>query len=174
MADKIKNGRYVAKLLDYGIGVSKTGNAQALVMFKYKDNDGDSHDLTWFGSFHPNAAEFTCKSLVTLDFKGDDPSVLADGIKSGVLNANKEVELVVEWETYNGKENARIKYINEVGASKFQNKLSKPEAELKFTGMNLGAVFAEIRQNKRVDTKVKNHAPGADNQGVDVDEKIGF
>jgi len=165
MGNKITEGSFKARVLDYGLTVTRAGDPQAGVMFKFKDHDGDTHDITWFGSFKEKAKPFTCASLVTLGFTGDDPAVIADGPKSNALKLDKTVEIVVKFEEYNNKTTARVAFINECGMNRFQNTMKKAEANLKFDGMNLGAEFASAREKLRTE--------GGPN-GVDANEKIPF
>lgn len=173
MADKPKNGSFKAKIMDYGLSANKEGLPVAVVMFKYKDDDNDTHDVTWFGHFKGGAAEWTCKSLVTLGFKSDDPSILANGPSSNQLDMEKEVDIKCGWERYNDKDTFKVQFINESGMSRFQNKMEKPEASLRFQGMDLGVHFAEARDKTRQTqnaANIKNSAP----PGIDTNENIPF
>lgn len=175
MSNEIKAGPYRAKVIDYGIGATKKGEPQAVVMFRFADADGDSHDLTWFGYFSEKARPYTAKNLVTLGFKGDNPGALVKGKGSGVLDEMKEVEIVVGWDTYTNPETGeqkgrwRVNFINEIGASRFNNLMEANEVALKFQGMDFGADFAAARAEAKVSSApVKNHAPTAGSPPADV------
>lgn len=150
MANEIKAGTFKAKVLDYGLAAGKNA-PQAVVMIKFQDADKTTHDLTWYGSLSDKAKKFTCASLVTMGFQGDDIRTMVAGKGSGVLSETKVFEVVVKWDTYvntdTGEEKGsfKIAFINEVGASGFRNLMSKGEVALKFQGMNFGADFAAAR-----------------------------
>jgi hypothetical protein len=160
MAEKIREGNFSAKVIDYAITASKSGDPMACVLFKLVDHDGDSHSLSWYGSFKGGAAKWTCKNLALLGMKGEDPAVLAEGFGNGALNTEMDFEVVVQYETWNEKTFPKIKFINLPGSSKFQNKMDKGEAKLKFQGMDFGGHFAEAREEMP--------------KGIDSSEEIPF
>ncbi len=172
MSNEIKGGTFKAKVLDYAISASKNGTPQACVLFKYKDDDGDTHDISWFGSFHENAKEYTVRDLVTLGFSGNDPSVLAQGVGNGALNTTEEIEIVVGFKEWNNKTYPEVRYINEPGGSKFRNKMELGEAKMKFNGMNLGAEFAEARQGRATPAPGKSGPNMAPKFGANEDPKF--
>lgn len=77
----------------------------------------DGETLNWVGWLSEKAIERTMQTLVeTLDFNGDDEVVPGtSNLKTTSFNTTKEVELVVELETYEGKTRPRIKWVNLLG-----------------------------------------------------------
>lgn len=143
-------GSYPAKIIDYGIWKGAKG-PQAVVMFEYRMADGQVKNITWFGSFNGGAREFTVESLVRMGFTGKNGAELNGGKGSNVLNESMEFEIVIDNETYQGKTNARVKFINLPGGSdRFRQKMAeRGEAAVLMGGLNLEADFMAARQKTK-------------------------
>lgn len=144
MAKQVTAGKYIARVLNYGIGNTKAGDPQAIVQFQFKDNDGDQHSLTWFGSFKEKALPYTLDALLYCGMKGNDPAELAQGIDGGALDLNQEVQIVVEEQTDDkGRVVPKISWVNRLGGNAFKNAITFDQAKSKLAAMNLkGAVMA--------------------------------
>ena len=137
-------GKHNAKITDYGISSTQSGKPQVFIKF----NNG----LTWYGTFKKNDGEpnqVTFKTLITCGFKGTDIMALADGPSGGVLNTDKELELVVENEVYNGQERQKIKFINDPSMG-MQNKLDRSGAAKVMGGENFAGELLKMRQEMGV------------------------
>ena len=101
----LKSGNYIAKVVSHATSETKSGAPQAVVTFSL----GENQKITWYGSFKEGKAqEITFKSLLAMGLKGNNPA--------GDLEIGKEVEIVVEIEPdLNGKDHARVKFINPLG-----------------------------------------------------------
>lgn len=102
----IPAGRHRARAREGSLTQAKTGTPQVYVGFELLDMPGRS--ISWYGYLSEKAEERTIEALRTAGWTGDDISRL-DGL------GDSEVELVVEWEEYEGKLRARVKFINAMG-----------------------------------------------------------
>lgn len=141
----IKPGTYKAKIKDYGYSQKEGKEPSAMVQFQLID---DGHTITWFGSFNGGARPITVKILVeTLGFSSDSPEDLYKGAGSFVLNEDREYDLVIEDNTWNGVTRPKIKYINISGQTRQMEKLSQSESKLVVGGMNLKADFLAAKHS---------------------------
>ncbi len=104
-------GRHHVQVVGHVLGRSGTGTPHIAVLFE--DVNGDR--VTWYGYLTDAAMERTVRSLQVL---GWDP--MADGGRIEQLNgtqrlAGAEAEIVVEMETFEGKTQPKVKWVNEVG-----------------------------------------------------------
>lgn len=111
----IKPGVYTAKVIDYGVPDLKPGkHPQVMMQFEF-DYEGAKQRIRYFGSLHPNASDYTIKSLLNAGFRFDSLEPLTGP------NAfdGRECQIVVEHHEYEGKVSARVKWVN--GASSFKS-----------------------------------------------------
>lgn len=146
-------GTHRAKIVNYGVAVSKGGHPQVAVDFEWKtpydtthmggDKGLNTHKLTWFGSLHPNAAQYTIETLILLGLKNDDLTQLVDGPGTQALNLAKEFEIVVAEDFYDGKTYTKIKYINEIGGNKWRG---MEPIQAKTSLSSLTGLVSQVRQ----------------------------
>lgn len=130
----IKPGKYKAKATRGGIGKSKNkGTLQVGIEFEFMTTGGELETLWWMGYLTDAAKERVYNTLALLDFKenyvetpGENGTMFADD----ALDKNKEVEIVVEMEEYEGKSRPKISWVNALGGSRFSG---LPSIELKST-----------------------------------------
>jgi hypothetical protein len=79
---------------------SKKGTAQVAVSLRT-----EAGDITWIGYLSDAALPYTEANLATMGYDGES----ASSVKGA------KIQIVVEHETYEGKPQARVKYINEPG-----------------------------------------------------------
>lgn len=150
----ITEGRKTAKALGIRRVISpEKGTHSYQVAFQF-DEAGQPTKLFWNGWLTEGAVENTFKTLVqVLEFNGNEDVVSVPGgdINEGMLadqdciNRNKEVELVVENETYEGKTRARIKFVNNLGGGQFAG--CSPEAVRSVNAqLNTRALFLSLKQ----------------------------
>ena len=142
MSIEIHPGKYMARIVNYGLRDSKNNGVMALVEMEYKDSEGDPHRVLWRGAFAGQATQYTLKTLLICGLDRD-VSAMADGPESGVLNLQKDLMITVEPEHYEGKTYYRIAWINEPGLS---NLLSRAEAAQRLNGMNIQGELAALRK----------------------------
>jgi len=160
----INAGTYIGKLKNYGIKISGSGKPQIACQFQIIE-DETVHNITWFGSFNEGRAqEMTIKTLMSVFELMCEPSeieammdrIASQGIESGLLNTDKDYQLVIEHDTYNGKTNAKVKWVNNVGSGQKFEKL----AGGMFKGLNLaGTVAAFKAENPGLAKPKKDVAP---------------
>jgi hypothetical protein len=178
---KIQPGTYEARVSDYGIGTVKDGAPQVMVLLNYKDQDGDSHDVTWFGSLKEGKAqEITLKALLTMGFAGDDVAALADGIHSNLLDAVTPVSIVIEEHEYQGKKSMRVQWINSMGGKTMEKRIEKSQAKILMGALNLKGQLAMLREQQPKAPQKKSggshpFAPGSDvDTGFDPGSDFGL
>lgn len=139
----INPGTYKAKIKDYGYSQKEGKEPSAMVQFQLEEG----HTITWFGSFNGGARPITVKTLVeTLGFSSDNPEDLFKGAGSFVLNEDREFELVIEDNTWNGVTRPRVKYINISGQTRLAEKLNESQAKVAIGGLNLKGDFLAAKQ----------------------------
>jgi hypothetical protein len=156
--NQILAGKYQAKILDYGIGLTEAGNPQIMIILGF--DDGQPRELTWYGSLKEGKArEITIKALLACGLKGNDIDGIADGIGGGPLDADTPVSITVEYETnQNGKSFPRVRWINRSGSA-LKNKMTKEEAKIKLGCLNLkGEVIAARQETGLKEPKQKDNA----------------
>lgn len=88
---------------------ASTGTEQVAVVFRVPTEEGDQ-TITWFGFCTDKTWHHTVRSLRACGWQGDDITDLTG------IDAN-DVDLVIEHEEYDGKMQARVRFVNEVGAA---------------------------------------------------------
>ena len=160
MSTDLVPGKYKAKIVDYGIGETKSGVPSVNVRFQFGDNS-----LTWSGYLSEGKArQITVENLTRMGFTDVDRMAdLTDGVLSGLLDTNKELEIDVQSEVYEGKTFLKIKWINELG---FRNSMSKDAFKAKLAGMNIKGTFALVKENQKA-KGISSSAKKTDQQVID-------
>lgn len=135
----IEAGTYVAKVASKVISLTKKGDPQVVVTFNIKDKGS----VTYFGYFSDKALPYTIKNLITLGLKGNNPA--------GEIEIGKEVELVVDFETYEGKDRLKVKYINSLDASKNVKAIPQDMALAKLAALEGAVVAARLKLDTNED-----------------------
>lgn len=139
-------GTYKAKIKDYGYSQKEGKDPSAMVQFKLDDGN----TITWFGSFNGGARPITVKTLIeTLGFSSDNPEDLYKGAGSMILNEDREYDLVIEDNTWNGVTKSRIKYINISGQTRTIEKLDAAGTKVAIGGLKLKADFLAAKKNAK-------------------------
>lgn len=100
----IAAGKYRARAVSGDWGYTNNGTEQVAVLFKLADS---GEQITWYGYMTERASDRAIESLLTCGVT--DLQTLAG------LDSN-EVELDITHETYNGKESARVNWVNRLGS----------------------------------------------------------
>jgi hypothetical protein len=166
---EITAGTYDAKVVDYGVIETKAGKPGVTVKFEFTDQDGTTQRLSWWGYFASEKnSQITCDTLALLGWSTNDPSDLAQGAGSGVLDEKREVSIVVAPETWEGVTRMKVKYINALGGN--MERMEKFAAKKLFSGMNLAGLAADARKKYgAVSRGAQNTPPKAD-----LDEELPF
>lgn len=141
----VQAGKFTARLVDYGLQLTKAGLPMVKAKFKIKDTN-DS--VFWSGSFNEGKAqEITIGTLVnTFGFEGSDFSVLCDGAASKSLNTTQDYEISVE---KNDAGYFNIKSVWLPGSEQTFHQSSKDEIVMAFKGLSVGATLAQVRKDKK-------------------------
>lgn len=92
---------------------------------------------SWYGTLKQGKGrDFTMGVILTAGLDTAACLLGPDKTTLEVVDA-REVELVIETETYEGKNRQKIKYVNEIGGSSFRQLLSKGEAVEVMEGIDL-------------------------------------
>ncbi len=111
MSDLIPEGTYTARCKLWTISETNDGKPQLYLKFV----GADGFEIVAYKYFSEKALPYTLAALRTLGWTGSDPLELENG--GGNLDRNV-VDLVVAHETYEGRTTAKVKYINEPGATR--------------------------------------------------------
>jgi hypothetical protein len=125
------------------LGMSLAGNQQVLVQFKILEGPAMGRTIPWWGSFTDKSWTRTMEALRYCGFKGDDLYELPGQA------LDQEVGIVVEHSEYQGKTNARVRWVN---APSSGVKLAKPMDQNQLR--NFSAMMkAKVAQVKAVEGK---------------------
>ena len=148
---KLEQGTHLCKITTYGMIIDPEGKKTDSIFVEFENKDAAS--ITWFGYLSEKAAPYTVEKLVKIfglmaepnEMAGHLERIAVEGIDSGLLNTEKEYELVVENETYEGKVRAKVKYINDPGAPARFGKIAVEQVKGRFAGLNLPGVVAAMK-----------------------------
>lgn len=96
-------GRNSARIIDYGLSKTKLGSAQVFIKLLVEQTGG-SKEVTWYGVPFKKDGEVNEFMMAQLAYCGFDPSVnsiedLSNGIDSGILISNENIDVYVRDET---------------------------------------------------------------------------
>lgn len=102
-------GTYRARAVEAELGLAGNGSEQVAVLFEIvEDGQHFGERITWYGYFTQGTFARTIESLRHAGWQGDD---LADLSTVG----SKECSIVLEWESYEGRDSLRVKWVNAGG-----------------------------------------------------------
>lgn len=158
--DKIQAGIYEANISEYGIGPTKSGDPQVMILFNYNDLEGTPHEITWFGSLKEGKAqEITMRTILYCGFNGSDPADLAEGVSSGLLDVATPVKITIEESEYQGKKSMKVAWVNRMGSQSMEKRISKSEAKIKLGALNLKGALAAMRQETGIRVEPRASKP---------------
>lgn len=108
--EDLAQGRYLAQVEEWKIDESKNKKTLQITV---KFNVAGSHVYYWTGSLEGSdkAKEITAKALRAMGFTSNNPE---DLLLDNALDTQKEVNVTLEYEMYEGKTYPKIKWVNEV------------------------------------------------------------
>ena len=136
----LKPGKYMAKAVNAGIGMSKKNEPQPWIKFAV-----GGEEITWYGNIsNEKGQEITAKALINAGFEGRDIADLNNQFM--VVFTPKEVELQIG--EYKGK--PKVEWVN------------APYQKETFKGAlpSLSGVFAQVKQE--LGAKKASKAPATD------------
>jgi hypothetical protein len=132
----ISAGRHKARAVEGALGMTGTGKEQVGVMMEITAGEHAGETITWYGFFTEKTIERTMESLRHMGWSGDDLSDLTG------IDAN-EVTIVIEHETGDdGKERARVKWVNAGGGGLAMRDVMDADAAKAFAQRMKGAAIA--------------------------------
>lgn len=162
----VKPGKYIGRVVDYGIGTTKNGDPQVMVQFRFEDSDHKTQQMTWFGSLKQGQEgkkaprEITIDALLACGLATDEIESLANGPQGCALDEERDVQLTIEEETDDkGKVRSKIRWINIPGGAAFRDKLSFQDARIKLGALNLKGDVKFRRQQTGI---TNTHKPPTD------------
>jgi hypothetical protein len=130
-------GVHIAKISDWGVSYTKRGDPQPFILF-----DVGGSTMKWFGSLNTEKmTELTVKVLRECGMDEPDFTKLSQGLPGGALTVGLERKVTVVDETYNGKTNRKIKWVNPPSAEKFDKVMQQDQAKLDEMNQRLAKYF---------------------------------
>jgi hypothetical protein len=125
MATRIEPGKYQARAVSWDFGVTSTGKDQIGILFEVQGGS-ESVRLPWYGFFHDeSAAKRSMSSMRACGWNGEGPVTDAQGLDE------KDVQVVVEDDDYNGETRSRIAWVNSLGVA-----MAKPLDDTRKAALN--------------------------------------
>ncbi len=148
-------GRAIAARL---IKSPEKGTPGIEVAFEFEEpSTGNMERLNWIGWLSAAAIEYTMETLVSVLETNGKEDVDANGVFTdpGFINTKKEVTLVIDLEEYADKKTGeikaspKIKFVNNIGGSKFANLTPEiVKTELAATGFRAAFLAAKQASNQ--------------------------
>lgn len=127
----ISKGKYKALVMDVDFGPAKSGTPQVAVSLKIIDDEAYEGDyITYFGSFHENAQQYTFQALEAAGWQGVDLESAPDDC------IGSEVQIVTDVKTWDGKDRAEVKFINRPGGGGLKERFEGSSRKDFFASMN--------------------------------------
>lgn len=139
----IPPGNYAARPVSWQLGTTKEGKPQVEVAFVITQAcEHTGEPISWFGFFTDKTFETTVKALQLMGFDSDDLSTINE-----VGPQDVEVSLKIQHEQYEGKTQARVRWVNDPN---FGGLVSKrmDEADAKAFAKNMRAQMAALKKPK--------------------------
>jgi hypothetical protein len=132
-------GRFVGRstgAADVQFGHAKNGSEQIAVMVELLHEELEGRKVTWFGSFATDeSTKITMRTLRHLGWTCDDLTVL-EGLGS------TEVDVVIKYEEYNGKEQMRVNIFSRDARVEMKNPMSEEQKRAFAARMKANAVLS--------------------------------
>jgi hypothetical protein len=148
---------------------SKSGTPQVVVNFEVLEGPEQGRRIAWFGYFTDKTVNRTIESLRFCGFKGDDLALAV------TQKLDQEVQIAVAHEEYDGKPQAKVRWVNRAGGDGFR--MDKPmagQALSKFAAQMRNAVKA-VPEASGKPAQRGNGAPAATgDQRPPADDEIPF
>lgn len=143
--------KVIGKLLDYRCEQTSKGEPRVVLIFGYGDNFDQK--VYWNGYFTEKTKKTTIDTLLLLGIQTDDVEDLAKGREAGLLDLDKEVQLTLAEEEYEGKKTLKVRWVNEVGGGGFSKRILEGDAINKLKELNVKFDLMEARKKKGVPSK---------------------
>ena len=129
-------GTYRARAVEAELGLAGNDSEQVAVLFEItEDGQFQGERITWYGYFTQGTFARTVESLRHTGWQGDD---LADLSTVG----SKECSIVLDWESYEGRDSLRVKWVNAGGGGMALKRRMDDAARRAFAAKVRGQVVA--------------------------------
>lgn len=152
MSDRL-NGKYLARAVEWEFGIADNEKKTPFMKVEFNVTDLDER-ITWFGWLSEAAAPRTMEGMRYCGWDNDDVTAPTG------MNAH-EIELVIEPETYKGKTQSRVKYVNRAPGLKTET-LDEAKKREFAARMKAAAVASRSGMPKKVSAPPPNLAPQID------------
>lgn len=159
----LKPGKYVARIVDYYVQMSKNEVPFPRIEFEVDLPDGITETVSWNGSFKEGKArEIAMETILICGFSGQNLTDFAKGPSSNLIPADHEVRITVDTESYLDEKNesktvAKVQWVNPLHGGKFRKAMPVSDFAYCVNAMGLNASFkslaAQIQQKQ--ETKVE-------------------
>lgn len=110
----------------YGLGKTQSGKVQLAITFDTQD--GEHPTVTGYLFFTDAAMEITERALAALGWPPSQKAWAIDDLVQSDELIGAKASLTCAWETFEGKERFKVKFINEVGGAGLKERLTDEEA----------------------------------------------
>lgn len=146
------------------VEMGKTSKGDEQVVVHFQTDDENPRVLVWFGYFTEKTTDRTLESLVHCGFAGDDIGVLASG--DARQHLPQAVDLVTEWETYEGKDRERVRWVNEIGGARTILKNAMDADEARVFGAQMRNRLAAVRATSGASRAPAPRAPAKERDDI--------
>lgn len=163
-------GNFEAKIKDYGVSETKSGNPQVYVRF-YFEYEGAQKELTWYGSFVGGAKDITLKTLIYCGLKPQHYGQLTNlwnGVQSGMLDMEKVLVLDVQEEPKQDGSGMRtvVQWVNDPNVAPQIKKIDQAKNAQFFGTMGFDGDLVRLAGEMGIPlNNGGNHTMGQNNQG---------
>jgi hypothetical protein len=141
-------GTYTARLIDYGMSTSKDEKT-VVVMLRFEFGEGKR--LWWSRPIKDDKMlDVIAKTLAVCGYEQNDFKPLYDSESKAF--PEKDVEVVVEMNEYNGTMRPQISFINEIGSGGFK-RIAADQGRILTAGFNISAALAAARGGRKPEVK---------------------
>lgn len=155
MSNPLVPGQFAARGVTAALGLTGTEKEQVAVELVAMEEEYAGQRITWYGYFTPDTTERTLDTLRTLGWKGDKINDLR-GIDENM------VRMTLDYETYEGKRQLKVKWINPQGGLALKTPLTVDQAAA-FAAKMQSAVLAH---NAKTGTKASNGSTAKDDSDI--------
>lgn len=114
MSWELGNGSHLVTVVSHVLGRSKEKNTP-FVAVEFESEGSIGERITWWGYLSDAAYERTVNSLRVLGWEPADHNGLISSLNGTDILKGALCEIVVETETYEGKQRPKVKWVNPVG-----------------------------------------------------------
>jgi hypothetical protein len=150
----MKPGYYLARAVEWKLGVSDNGKDYIAVKFSIEEGEEVGRQLTWRGFFTEKTRQRTIEALRYCGWEGTDFASL-DGLDRNL------VQLDIDEDEYEGKKHWKVNWVNRLGGLAVKNEMTDQKRR-EFAARMKGEAM-------KVPTDLAKAPPAPANDGGDYD-----